>query len=161
MMKRLGFLMLLCGFANYGFCSGKPATNALAARNPYQQISTRNVFGLRPAPIIHTELPPAPLPKVILTGITTILRGKRALLKIQFPAGPREPAKIESVILAEGERHGPIEVLVIDEKAAAVKVNNSGTVALITFERPNPTPTPSTPPLNPYLPRFLVRSPVR
>jgi hypothetical protein len=161
MMKRLGFLMLLCGLANIGFCLEISATNAAAAKNPYRKISTRNIFGLRPPPVIHTALPTAPLPKVILTGITTIMGGKRALFKIQFPARPREPAKIEYCTLAEGKRHGPIEVLMIDVKAATVKVNNSGTVAVITFEKQSPTPAPSAPRSSPYLPRFPVRSAAR
>jgi len=153
--------MLVCGFLNCGLCSEKPMTTAAAATNPYRRICERNVFGLRPPPVSHTELPPAPLPKVTLTGITTILRGKRALLKIQYPVRPGQPAKTETCILGEGQQDGPIEVLEIDEKAAMVKLNNSGTVSMITFEKPNPTPAQSASRPNPYAPHFPFRSTAR
>ncbi len=115
--------------------------SALAA-SPYARIYQRNVFHLRPPPPLHTEPAPGPLPKVHLTGITTILRGKRALLKVEFPAKPFERPKQESYILREGERAGPIEVLAIDEKKAEVKVDNSGTVTTLTFEKIASTPAP-------------------
>ena len=63
----------------------------------------------------------------MLVGITTILQEKRALLKVEFPAQPSEPAKELSCIVAVGQRVGPIEILAIDETAGTVRVNNSGT----------------------------------
>ena len=106
--------------------------------NPYRHIPERNVFGLRPPQPAHLEPPPAPLPKVVLTGITTIFGDKRALLKVQFPARSPRPAKEQSCILAEGQRDGSVEVLKINEKTAKVKVDNAGTVMEITFEKPSP-----------------------
>ena len=40
--------------------------------------------------------------------------------------------------MSEGQRAGPIEVLQINEKAGSVKVNNSGTVMVLTFEKDGP-----------------------
>lgn len=114
------------------------------AGNPYSGILQRNAFGLRPPSPVLKETPHAPLPKVHLTGITTILKGKRALLKVEFPGKPSERSKEVSYILQEGQREGPIQVLAIDEKTSQVKLNNSGTITNITFETiaaaPNPPP---------------------
>lgn len=117
------------------------------SRNPYHLICKRNVFALRAwaEPPVQPE-PLPPLPKVLLNGITTILGDKRALLEIKSPAGPGQPPKTESCILAEGQRVGPIEILEVDERAGCVTLNNSGTVMLLTFERSgSPTPPPPSP----------------
>src|SRR5262245_21072160 len=103
----------------------------------YQKISERNVFGLRePAPVEQpkTEPPPA-LAKVFLTGISTLMANKRALLTAQFPAKPGQPAREQSFMLAEGQRDEGIEVLSIDEKAKEVRIDNSGTVMTLNFEK--------------------------
>ena len=114
-------------------------------QNPVHAIAERNLFGLTPKPPPYVpEKPSPPLPKVKLTGITTILGNKLALLKVQFPPQPREPAKDKSYILGEGQRDGPIEVLEINEKLDKVKMDNSGTVMEITFEKPAPSPPPPT-----------------
>lgn len=122
--------------------------SALGGANPYQGIFERNAFHLRPPSSGRVEAPPAPLPKVRLTGITTILPGKRALLVVDFPTKPQERPKEESYILAEGQRAGPIEVLAIDEKTAHVKVDDAGTVTNLTFEKVStpqrPAPAPVT-----------------
>jgi len=104
--------------------------------NPYQGIVERNVFNLKPLPPAGpAEPPPAPVPKITLTGITTILGNKRALMKVLEPPKPPQPAKEESYILTEGQRDGEIEVLAIDEQAGSVKVNNHGTVQELTFDK--------------------------
>ena len=145
------------------------ATIPEAAPDQYHAIPERNAFGLRPpdAPPTLTN-PPAPLPKITLTGITTILGNKRALMKV-MPRGqkPGETNKEESLILTEGQRDGEVEVLQIDERAGSVKVNNSGTVMTLTFEKDGarlpstpapvavpgvPTALPGTGALNPYQP---------
>jgi len=117
---------------------------SVLADNPYSSISQRNVFGLRPPSRLTTERVQSPLPKVWLTGITTII-GKRALLKVEFPAKPGERPKDESIILKEGQRAGPIEVLEINEKLERVKLNNSGMITNITFEKIVPKPAPPSP----------------
>ena len=76
-------------------------------------------------------------------GITTILRGKRALLKVEFPPKPMQRAKEESYILTEGERAGPIEVLEINEKKEQVRLDDWGTITNITFEKIQPVHAPS------------------
>jgi hypothetical protein len=131
-----------------------------ATVNQCEMIQERNAFGLRPAPVqVATAEAPAPLPKITLTGITTILENKRALLKVA-PAGlkPGETNKEISLILTEGQRDAEIEVLQIDEKSGSVKVNNSGTIMVLTFEKdgvklpvaqptlPGLPPTPHPPP---------------
>jgi hypothetical protein len=84
-------------------------------------------------------------------------------MNLQPPGKP-----IQSFILAQGQRDGEIEVLEIDEKAGSVKVNQSGTVTTLTFEKngaklpasvaaaaPAPNPggfVPPPQPVNPYLP---------
>jgi hypothetical protein len=117
---------------------------AAFAVNPYEAIYHRNLFHLRAPPIIRVQPKTAPLPKIRLTGITTILPGKRALLEVEFPVKPSARPKIESFILTEGESAGPIEVLEINEKAAQVRVDNSGTVTNLTFEKVPPA-SPSAP----------------
>jgi hypothetical protein len=102
--------------------------------NPYQGIVDRNVFGLKPpAPIQKPEPKPSDLPPITLTGMTTILSSKRALLNVQPPGKP-----LQSFILAEGQRDGDIEVLEIDEKAGSVKVSQGGTIIPLTFEKNGP-----------------------
>src|SRR5213592_1007509 len=78
---------------------------AIAADNyqQYENIAERNAFGLKPPPPMTVAQSAAPqLPKLILTGITTILGNKRALMKTQPTAAkPGEQAKENSFILTE------------------------------------------------------------
>ena len=123
---------------------------------PYQEIIDRNAFALNPAP------PPAPdpstikppPPKILATGIANLFGTRRALLKVLEPGQPPEPGKPpapaqeQSYILAEGERQGAVEVLAIDERAATIKVDNYGTVMVLTLKTNLPTqpaPAPGTP----------------
>jgi hypothetical protein len=157
-IPRLKAAWVLSGLA---LCSAASGVVSNSSGNPYHDIPERNVFGLRPAQPAHVELPSTPLPKILLTGITTILGDKRALFKVQFPAWLSHPAKEQSCILAEGQRDGSIEVLEINEKTASVKVNNSGTVMEITFEKPSPKPPPVNPRPRLYWPRLPVQAIVR
>jgi hypothetical protein len=117
----------------------------------------RNVFGLKPPPAPpDPEVNKPPPPKITLTGITTILGNKRALLKFTPPVTKAgEQPKEQAFTLAEGQGEGGLEVLEIDEKAGTVKVNNYGTVATIDFESngvktqpgaPGAPPQPGMPP---------------
>jgi len=130
-----------------------------ASSTQYHSIPDRNVFGLRPPPeAAGPTNPPVVLPKITLTGITTILGNKRALMKVA-PKGmkPGDPKEL-SMILTEGQREGDIEVLQIDENRGTVKVNNSGTEMLLTFEKDGaklpqtPAPRPGIPPAPTALP---------
>jgi len=137
----------------FGLSLGTTALVADTSGNPYLGIAGRNVFRLNPPQPPHTNLPPALLPKVKAVGITTILGDKLALLKVYLPAMPPEPAKEVTCILTVGQREGPVEVLEIDEKAGSAKVNNSGTVMVLTLERDRPGPqNPFLPPQPPPLP---------
>src|SRR5438128_1694564 len=102
--------------ASATFVTGASAIVADSSGQAYKAIPERNLFGLRPEPPPQAQpVPPPPaLPKVILTGLTTILGNKMAFLKVQVPAKPNEPAKEQSLTLKEGERDGDIEVVDID-----------------------------------------------
>src|SRR5215831_18990314 len=96
----------------------------------FQGIIDRNVFGLKPQASNESNVPaPTPPPKLTLTGITTILGNKRALLST--PPVPNKPA--ESFMLTEGQRDGEIEVLEINEIAGTVKVMNHGVEQTLDF----------------------------
>jgi len=130
-------------------------STALFADTPghsYVGIAGSNVFRLRPPSRQDPGPPPAPLPGVTPNGITTILGDKRVLLKLHLPARPPEPAKEVSCILAAGQREGPIEVLAIDETTGSVKLNNSGTVMVLTLAKDGPRLQTAPPPAGP-LPR--------
>lgn len=77
--------------------------------------------------------PPA-LPRITLTGITTILGNKRALITV---AGPGKTS--QSYMLTEGQGEDEIEVLRIDEKKGAVEVRNHGTIQTLSFDDSPPS----------------------
>ena len=151
-MRKAG-KVLTCMASGLLLCSEAGALTT----TPYQAITDRNVFDVHPLPPPaanpeKTETPPI---KIILTGITTILGNKRALLKTPAPAGkPGEAAKGEqSYILTEGQREGQIEVVQIDEKAGTVKVDVNGTIMVLNFDKDGqkpsvgmPAPAPGAPP---------------
>src|SRR5262245_33655253 len=95
---RLGAMVFLAGTCASLWADAKV--------NPYEPIVERNPFGLKPPPPPDPDAgkppppPPAPLATVDLTGITSILSSKRALLEIV--PGPGKP--MIKPILAEGER---------------------------------------------------------
>jgi hypothetical protein len=131
--------------------------------NPYRGIMERNIFGLKPPPPPPSpEETKAPPPNIKLTGITTILGRKQALLMVAVPAKPPQPAREESYILTEGQREGEIEVLNIDEKGGSVKVNNRGAIQTLDFVN-NGVKLPSAPPGSPLpvaaIPAMNIRTP--
>jgi len=129
-MKRVLMMpLVLAG----GYLLLPPAQATLPGENPFKSIVTRNSFGLIPPPPPAPVVDPTPPPSNIkLTGITTILGIKNALLMVQEP-GPS--GKSQSYILTEGQREGQIEVLAIDSIAGTVKVSNAGNVATLTFDK--------------------------
>jgi hypothetical protein len=147
---------LICVLGSFVLCTG---ANAISAGNPtpYQGIVDRNVFGLKPPPPApDPEAQKPPPPNITLTGITTILGRKQALMKTPPPPGAKpgsEQAKEQSYILTIGQREGDIEVLDIDEVAGTVKVNNGGKELTLNFKdngpkiaaTPMPAPTPGIP----------------
>lgn len=116
-------------------------------RSGYDAIPHRNIFDLHgpppqaePAPIIP------PTAQIRLTGITTILGGKRALFMVQEPTTPgKPPIKEESYILAEGQREGPVHLLEVDEHSGTVKLEREGKTSVIALEIPK-SANPSAPP---------------
>jgi len=128
----LGVMAALAGSAAVSAVTPEPLAT------PYEGIVDRNAFGLKPPPAPPDPEAAKPPPvKITLTGITTILGNKRALMKTPPPPGKTgEPSKgDQSYILTIGQREGDIEVLDIDEKAGSVKVNNAGAVVTLTFEK--------------------------
>lgn len=98
-----------------------------------------------PATAVAPSTPAEPAAqKVILTGITTILGNKTALLKTELP--PEKPGskpQQQFLVLAEGEREGNIGLLKVDEKAGTATVDNDGTTSTITFPQPTSAPSPA------------------
>ena len=78
-----------------------------------------------------------------------MLAKKTALLKVNFPSRPPEPAKEVSCILSVGQQEGPIEVVAIDETGGSVTVNNSGTIMVLSLDRDSPRQPPSPMPPSP------------
>jgi hypothetical protein len=129
--------VLACVVAGVSLCTAATAITGDRSM-PYEGIVERNLFGLKPPPPPpDPEAANKPQPsKITLTGITTILGNKRALMKTPPPqAKPGEQAKTEqSYILAIGERENEIEVLDIDEIAGTVKVKNAGVIETVSFK---------------------------
>jgi hypothetical protein len=129
--------VLLAWVANEVCVPGAKAVVPERDVGQYDRIPERNAFGLRPPPSdpLPTN-PPAQLPKITLTGITTILGNKRALMMLAPPiVKPGDTNRQISLILTEGQREADVEVLQIDEKRGSVRLNNSGTVMTLTFEK--------------------------
>ena len=130
---------LVC-FLGLSLCVSVRAASSVPSG--YQSIVERNVFGLNPPKPGGLPTPPvAPPPKLTLTGITTLLGNKRALLTMQVPNKPAE-----NFILTEGQRDGEIEVLQIDEKAGSVKVLNHGIEQTLDFLTAGAKPQPALSP---------------
>jgi hypothetical protein len=124
-----------------------------ARANPYDSIVERNPFGLKPPPPPDPDAgkppppPPAPLAVVELTGITSILSSKRALLEIV--PGPGKP--MLKPILAEGERVESVEVVSINVEKNEVVLKNGNITTNLTFKvakasGPATPPPPGAPP---------------
>src|ERR1041384_5175236 len=88
---------LLCVAAGVTLCTAAAAITADGSM-PYQGIVERNLFALKPPPpppTVDDTTKPQPS-KITLTGITTILGNKRALMKTPPPAAKTgEQAKRE------------------------------------------------------------------
>jgi hypothetical protein len=137
------------------FCPSTNRLGAAASADYYKQIPTRNLFGLHDqVVVVQPPIPPA-LPKVVLSGITT-MGNKLAFLKVQSPPpkpGEQQQAE-QSFMLMEGQREGDIEILEIDEKAGTVRVNNSGTEMTIGFDKDAAKVAKSPPSAQPGIPNI-------
>jgi len=159
-----GIKPLLIGLSFFGMLVNvKAATAATAGASPvgpYQDITQRNVFGLRAPPAQpRTIVDPAPpsASKVILTGITTILGRPLALLKVQTPPRPGQAPAEQSHILTTGQREGGIEVLAINDEAGTVQVNEAGNVMTLDINRDGPKPPASAQPMQPPIQSIPVQ----
>ena len=126
---------ILGTLAMVAICPNANVLSAAASADYYKQIPARNLFGLHePVVVVKDPIPPA-LPKIVLSGITT-MGNKLAFLKVQSPpkAGEKQQAE-QSFMLMEGQREGAIEILEINEKAGTIRVNNSGTEMTIGFDK--------------------------
>ncbi|MCS7089838.1 MAG: hypothetical protein RMN51_00995 [Verrucomicrobiota bacterium] len=131
-MRDRNFVRLLhCTLVIAWIASGTVVHSATPTltENPYAVAAERNIFDLRPMPKPE-ELAPAPPPppptKITLQGITVLFGRKEVLLKIPESPAPGQPPKERSLILGEGERHGPIEVVKIDPITREVEFRDSG-----------------------------------
>lgn len=140
---------------------GLTAADDLAAR--YNAIAERNAFGLRAPVVAPPPEPPPPTITVKMTGITTLMGNKRALLVITEQGKPAE-----SKMIRQGDREGQIEVLEIDEVGGSVKIKNGDREMTLTFEKDGikpPTgpavPMPGAPPVPGGIPGMpgLIRNP--
>jgi hypothetical protein len=158
MKRHLRGLVQSCAFA---LAAGVllPAV-ANVANNPYESIVDRNPFGIKPPPPpveINTPPPlPAPLWTVELTGVTSILSSKRALLEIT--PGPGKP--VVRAILSEGERLETVEVVSIDVIKNEVTVKNGPVTTNLTFKTTKGTATAAAaPPGAAGLPHLAAAAP--
>lgn len=136
MNMKHGQRMVICTLACAALWVSSTAASGDVPSEPYRGIVEHNVFGLHPIlPPPEINTPPPPTPRVFLTGITTVLGHKCALLKTTPPAKPGEAAKEQAFTLAEGQREGEIEVLEINELARTVKVNNYGAITTLDFDK--------------------------
>jgi len=131
-------------------CAGAiPVLCADTPDNPYQPIVLRNVFGIKPAPQPPPEqpiTPPAPLAKVVLTGITTMF-GTQAFLEITEQEQGKTP-NVKKTMLREKEREGPVEIVSIDVANSQVRIRNGTVETNVTFEvaKANTGPAPANMP---------------
>lgn len=152
MKRNKGILIRLAGLTLVaGVCANVWAD---AKVNPYDPIVERNPFGLKPPPPPPDpndapKPPPPPLATVELTGITSILSSKRALLEIV--PGPGKP--MLKPILAEGERVESVEVVSINVEKNEVTVKNGSVVTNLTFKVAKAAPAPTGPPVPGAVPR--------
>jgi hypothetical protein len=122
--------------------------------NPYESIVERNPFALKPPPPPappedpSSKTPPVPPATVELTGITSILKSKKALLEI-IP-GPGKPTLKH--IMSEGERIESVEVVSIDIEKNEVTIKNGTLMTNLTFKVAKSSDKPATPPGVPPVP---------
>lgn len=124
--------------------------NTLSSDNPYGAIVERNIFDLHDPPPPKEEKKETPPPANIkLNGITTIFGNKQALFMVTEKAEAGKTATSRSLILAEGQRSGVLEVLEINPKARTARIKNDDIESVINIETnktaasggPAPAPT--------------------
>jgi len=123
-----------------------------AAENPYSAIIERNVFNLHPPPPPPNPadlVKKTPPPKILVTGINTIL-GRKVVFLTLPPLKPGGPP--EYLSLSEGQAQDEIEVKSIDDKAGVVQIVNHGEPQPLDFEHDSPKPVGAPPGGTPTMP---------
>jgi hypothetical protein len=167
-MTILALASALSGAA--ALAASAPASDDSGASGRYQSIPLRNVFNLHPPPAPPSaeelaEKNKPPVPKITLTGITTILGKKIAFLSVPptapKPGTPPGAPQSNSMMLTEGQGQDDIEVTQIDEKAAIVKVINHGEPQTLDFDHDGvkSSGAPQQPGGNPAMPAALPPRP--
>ncbi len=105
--------------------------------NPYQIITARNAFALRPIPLETPrpveEVPAPPSLEIKLTGVATLLGVPGAFLEF---IDPRTKKADRPPLFREGDRYSDqITIVSIDAKNGWVKIRNNGVEATLDFER--------------------------
>jgi hypothetical protein len=106
----------------------------VAAGNPYDVITLRNVFGLRPIPVVQPQpeptVPAAPRPEIKITGITDLLGVPRALFQYE----DKEAKRVEfPPLLSEGQSYKELTVVSIDAENNLVRVRNGDAEMVLDF----------------------------
>jgi hypothetical protein len=139
--------MLLMAMAVVSAMVGEAAM-ARVESSAYNGIAQRNLFGLHAPVVADTAAPAAPiaLPKLTLTGITTIFGKREAFITLAATKPGQLP---ESFMLAEGQGFNEVEVTAIDERVGIVRVMNHGEWQVLDFDhdgvRPSNTPHDAMP----------------
>ena len=149
---------LILAVSGLMLCSLSLFATQVHLTNSYLEIPDRNVFRLRPRLVQHVEPPPPPIATITLRGVTSILGKRQAILDVEYPAKAPQPAKKESCVLGEREHDGQVEVLEVNPRAGSVKVNNCGTVMVLTFEKNGPKVPKTPPPTSVAQARFPFRN---
>lgn len=114
-------------------CAALLALSAQSATNPYELIAARNPFGLKQPESSRPVAPPMPAPtaglEIKLTGISTFLPRKQALL---VSAAPAKPVRYHT--LAEGDEVEGIRVMAIHPEAGSVEVLLEGVPMTLSFQ---------------------------
>ncbi len=114
-------------------CNALAAT-AQAESTPYDAIASRNIFALgeekHGVPPVE---PPKPSTSFKLTGITTVLGVKQAMLLVNEPENKAKSPGAHSVMLCEGQHFAKLDVLQINPTARTVRVRNDGVESELSF----------------------------
>ncbi|MEK7707888.1 MAG: hypothetical protein AAB380_07820, partial [Verrucomicrobiota bacterium] len=134
-MKRDG-KMLICLTGGLVLSVSARAVTADAQGNSYQGVVIRNVFAIKPPPVLSSVKPAEPEPpKITPQGIMSVIGRQQVLFKTMMPGSkPGEPPRETAMVLSVGQREGEIEVVAIDESAGTITFNNHGKPQTLSLE---------------------------
>jgi hypothetical protein len=117
-MNRIGAIVVFIGWL------------ALTNANLYADPTVSGTAGVSNSPVASPATPKpqesAPLPKITLTGITTIFGPAEALYKVTGVGQDGKQSPDKSYVSKEGEEQGGVEVVAIDVKKNEVTFSNHG-----------------------------------